>query len=167
MKDKLSKRKKREYLINIIKSQLKVSIEVSNYHRCIAPNKKLKRMFSKNIEQCENAIKRLDSIKHLDLIEYLYNAIIGDDPNKVSYFLTCPLLVNSEKIKEWDTKEKHQDFVDFIEQQRKEQEEIEKTREENTLAVKKAKEMGKKVELVYNPKTKKVEPKIFEENPNA
>lgn len=160
----ITDKKKREYLIGIISNHLKVNIALMEYYHAVAPDRKSKLVCSRSIKDTEYALTHLHTIKHTDILEYLYSSFIGN--NAVMYSVSSKL-VNSKKLAYFDSEKGHQEFLDTMEEQRKEREEKEKAKRENALAIEKAKKEGKKVEMVYNPKTKNVEPLIVEENPKA
>ena len=161
---KITEKKKREHLISIIRSYLKTNISIMEYYYVVANDRKSKKVCRDSITSCEEAIAHLQTIKHIEILDYLYGTFVGN--NVIAYSISGKL-VKSSKLAHWDTEEGFEEFKVEMEEKKKkaiaEAEEREKTKE----AVKKAKAEGKKVEMVYDKETKKVRPVIVEEKPNA
>lgn len=154
-------KKKREYLISIISNYLRTGIIVVKYCHDNAPDKKSKLICNKAIKTLESAIPHLATIKHIELLEYLYNAFIGEN---VFAYTMSGTIVHSSKIKEWDTEEGFIEFQKVMEERKENQLAKEKAQEETRLAIQKAKEEGKKVEMIYDKESRTVKPVIIEEN---
>ena len=159
----MTNKRKREYLINIISSYLTTNLTMMSFLREQAPNSHAKRVCTKNIKTTQKAIQYLYEIKHLDILEYIYSSFVG---NNIMAYSVSPKMVLSPKIKEWDIEEHHQEFVDYVEELRIYEERKAQERQESQLAIQKAKEQGKKVEMVYDKEQKKVVPVILD-NENA
>ena len=153
--------KKREYLIRIIYNYLITNTALMEYYKAVAPDTKSKRVCTKCIKSTHKAIERLDTIKHIEILEYLYSTFIG---NNVIAYSVSPKLVLSKKISEWDSDKHFQEFLDEMEEQRIYRERKEQERIESQKAMQRAKEMGKKVQMVYNKEKGIVEPMIVEDN---
>lgn len=160
----ISENKKRECLINIIESYLKVNIELMSYYKAVAKERKEKLACTKSIRSTEQAINHLRQIKHIEILDYLYSVFIGN--NVIAYSVSGSMVLSS-KIKEWDTEEGIVEFRDLIEKQKQENELKQKQAQEKIDAMKKAKEEGKDVELVYDNESKGLKPLIVDEKPNA
>ena len=156
----MNERKKRKYLTNILKSYLSVSISLMEYYKAAADTRKGKLVCSRSIKSLNEAMDHLSQIKHIEILDYLYASFIGN--NAIAYSVSGKI-VNSQKLKEYDTDKGFEEFKKVLEEQRKEQEEREKKRKESMEALKKAKEMGKKVEMVYDKDTKTTKPMIVED----
>lgn len=154
-------KKKRELLLSYLREHLAASIFVMKYLKENAKGKKAKNQCEKSIKSSLDALSYIEKIKHLDILEYLYGVFCG---NNVILYSISGSIATSEKIKEWDTKEHHQEFVEFIEDTKKQYEEKQKARQENLQAIQKAKEQGKKVEMVWDNKEKKAKPLIVEQD---
>ena len=96
-------------------------------------------------------------------MDYLYSTFIGN--NIIAYSVSGKVVL-SQKLKEYDTDEGFAEFLEMVESQKREQEEKIKQRQDNMNAIKKAKEQGKKVEMVWDKDTKTVKPMIVEEKVN-
>lgn len=160
----ISENKKRDYLINIIESYLKVNVDLMSYFKALAKDRKGKLTCTKSIRSTERAINHLRQIKHIEILEYLYSIFIGN--NAMAYAVSGSMVLSS-KIKEWDTEEGIVEFRDLIEKQKQENELKQKQAQEKIDAMKKAKEEGKDVELVYDNESKGLKPLIVDEKPNA
>ena len=158
---KISEKKKREYLKSIIKSYLHTNIEIMSYLKANAPDTKSKRVCTKVIKDSEHAIAHLDTIKRIEILDYLYASLIG---NSVIAYSVSPKLILSKKLVEIDNDdEKYQDFLADLEEQRIYNEKKYQERLEYQQAIENAKKQGKKVEMVYDKENKKVIPTIVED----
>ena len=75
--------------------------------------------------------------------------------------------ITSEKIKEYDTDEGIEELRQIIKENKKKALEKEKRQKENLEAMKKAREQGKQIQMVWDGKTKTIKPVVVEEKPNA
>lgn len=160
----ISEKKKREYLINIIDNYLKTNISLMEYAKAVATEKKQKLVCNKSIRSTEKALIHLRQINHIEILSYLFSIFVG---NNISAYSISGSMVLSKKIKEWDTEKGIIEFRDLMEKQKQENELKQKQMQEKMEAIKKAKEEGKDVEIVYDKETKSVKPLIVEEKPNA
>ena len=157
---KISEKKRKEYLISIISAYLTTNLTLMNYYKALAPDTKSKRVCTKSIKSTQQAIQYLYEIKHIDILEYIYSCLVG---NNAVFYSVSPKLILNPKIKEWDTDEHHQEFVDEIEEQRIYEQKKEQERIESQKAIENAIKQGKKVEMVYDKDKKKVVPLIVED----
>lgn len=160
----ISDKTKRQKLLSIIHNYLEMSISLMEYYKCVAPTRKAKYTCTKSIRSLQQAKIDICRYKHIELLEYIYASLIG---NNVIMYSLSGTLVSSKKIKEWDTEQGFVDFQKEMEEQRKKHEEEQKQRALDQQAIQKAKEQGKKVEMVYDKETKKVRPLIVEEKEMA
>ena len=156
----MTNKRKREYLINVLSAYLTTNLTLFSFLREQAPDSKSKRLCTKNIKTTQKAIQYLYEIKHLDILEYLYSSFVG---NNIMAYSVSPKMVLSPKIKEWDIDKNHQEFVDYVEELRIYEERKAQERQESQLAIQKAKEQGKKVEMVYDKDKNKVVPVIIDD----
>lgn len=154
---------KREYLEKIVEHYLETAKSLMEYYQFSADTTDGKLVCAKSIKEIEEAINHLPKIKHVEILEYLYSTFLG---NNVIAYSVSGKIVNSQKLRKYDTKNGFKEFLEMVEEQKKEQLERERKRKESVEALKKAKEMGKKVEMVYDPKTKQTKPMIIEEKDN-
>jgi len=157
----MTEKKKREYLVDIISNYLKTGIVVAKYFHDNATDRKDKLLCNKTIKTLESAISHLTTIKHIELLEYLHNAFVGEN---VFAYIMSGSIVNSPKMKEFDTEEGFIEFQKVMEERTAERLAKEKAQEETRLAIQKAKKEGKKVEMVYDKESRTVKPVIVEEN---
>lgn len=160
----LSENVKRKYLINIITSHLETAKNMLTYFKAVASTPEQKKVCNKSIRNTKKAIEHLNEIKHIEILEYLYSTFIG---NNVIAYTVSGNVVNSKKINFYDKDENIDDFKAMVEDQRQEAIEREKKRQESAEILKKAKEQGKKVEVVWDDKSKSAKPMIVEEKSNC
>ena len=154
---------KRKHLIKVIQTYLETSIALMEYFKSVATTRKEKYVCTKSIKSSLQAINHLREIKHIEILDYLYSTFIGN--NIIAYSVSGKVVL-SQKLKEYDTDEGFAEFLEMVESQKREQEEKIKQRQDNMNAIKKAKEQGKKVEMVWDKDTKTVKPMIVEEKVN-
>lgn len=156
--------KKKEYLQKIIRNYLLTSLEIMNYLKAVADTKKSKLVCNKSIKNINQALVFVNEVKHIEVLEYLYGLFIG---NNVIQHSISGNVINSKKLREYDTDKGFDDFLKMVKEQKEQALEREQKRKESLEALKKAKEMGKKVEMVYDPQTKTTKPMIIEDKPNS
>lgn len=155
--------KKRKYLINFLQKYLETSVALMEYYKSVATTRKEKYVCNKSIKSSLQAIDHLRQIKHIEILEYLYSTFVGN--NVIAYSVSGKIVL-SNKLKEYDSDNGIQEFREMVENQKKEKEQKEKQRQETLNAVRKAKEQGKKVEMVWDKDTKTAKPMIVEEKVN-
>ena len=147
-----------EKKIIIIKNILKLHIDIVLMRKCALKDEKAIAVCDKCIRDSKKALRNIDNIKHKDIIESLYNTLVTK--NETWFYFFAPL-INGKNVKRWDTTKKgYEEFLTL----EKEAKEIAKQKAEEQAEKKKkleeAKARGDKVEMLYNPKTKKIEPII-------
>ena len=160
----LEEKKKKQHLIAIIGSFLKTNIALMEYYKAVAPDRKSKLVCTKSIKSTEQALVHLTTIKHIEILDYLYSTFIG---NNAIFYSMSGKMVLSPKIKEWDTDDGVKELIALMEEDKKKKQEKFEQQEKNRKLVEEAKKQGKKVEIVYDKDTKTVKPLIVEENNNA
>lgn len=155
--------KKRKYLINFVQKYLETSVALMEYYKSVATTRKEKYVCTKSIKSSLQAIDHLRQIKHIEILDYLYSTFVGN--NVIAYSVSGKIVL-SNKLKEYDSDNGIQEFREMVETQKKEREQKEKQRQETLNAVRKAKEQGKKVEMVWDKDTKTTKPMIVEEKVN-
>lgn len=155
----LTEKKKRQYLIKIIKSYLNTSIELMSYYKAVADTRKAKLVCNKSIKSMKQALVKVDQIKHIEILEYIYSSFVGN--NVIAYSVSGKVVL-SPKLDEYDQDEHIEEFKEMLEQDRKDREEKEKARKETLEAVRRAKEQGKKIGMVYDKDTKTARPMIID-----
>ena len=155
--------KKRKYLINFLQKYLETSVALIEYYKSVATTRKEKLVCTKSIKSSLQAIDHLRQIKHIEILEYLYSTFVGN--NVIAYSVSGKIVL-SNKLKEYDSDDGIQEFREMLEIQKKEREQKEKQRQETLNAVRKAKEQGKKVEMVWDKDTKTTKPMIVQEKVN-
>ena len=117
----------------------------------------------KFIKDSEKAQEIVSSITHYEILVSLYNTFLN---GKETYFATLVKTINNKNtIRKWDRTQKGFKLFQELENQAKakSQEEYNKRIEQQEM-IKKAKEQGKKVEMVYVDG--KLQPRIVEEKSN-
>ena len=155
------KDKKREHLVKIIKCYLETSKSLMEYYKSVAETRKGKLTCTKSIKAIEQAMIRVNEIKHIEILEYLYSTFMG---NNVIAYSVSGKVVNSPKLAHYDTENGFAEFQEMLKEQKEIAEEKERKRQESLEALKKAKEMGKKVEMVYDKETNTTKPMIIEDS---
>ena len=162
----MTKKQERIYLEDAIIKALQLNIS----NCCLLKqlnkeNKSAIETLDKSIEQSIKAMEIVNGrIEHLEILRAIYN----DYVNRISsHLIMGGALVCSPKIQEWDKTEKgYNEFVIANREALKLAKQKAKEQQESQLAIQKAQEQGKKVQMLYDPVTKKVKP-IIEENNNA
>ena len=154
-----------ERKINIMIKIMETGIEIATMRKNLTDNKQAKLSCEKAIREYKKAIRYLPSIKHEDIINSLYNSLVAR--NELWFFYLAPT-INHKNTRYWDTTENG--YKEFLELE-KEAKEIAKAKHEEQMkqakAIEEAKANGDKIEMVFNPETKKLEQRIVKENNNA
>lgn len=138
---------KRKYLVNIIRKVLETNIELMTYYKHYATDEKSKRVCSKSIRQTRKSLERLPHIKHIEILQSLFNAVVS---RKEVIFVSAGSLVGGKNVERWDSTEKgFKEFMKLEEEAvNKAKEKAEEEQREREL-IAKAKAEGKQVEMVY------------------
>lgn len=142
---------------------LNVNIDIMCFQLTLTDKEEDIKGLKKLIRESEKAIEIINSIVHYEILVSLYNTFIN---GKETYFVSLVKTVNrKDTIVKWDRTKKGFDLFLKLESEAraKSKEEYEKKLAQQEL-IKKAKEEGKKVEMVYIDG--KLQPHIVEENPN-
>ena len=102
----------------------------------------------KIIKDCDKAIETINSIVHYEILVSLYNAFVN---GKESFYVMLSSTINSKKkVIHWDkTKKGFQEFIALEEQAKAQtQKELDERLEQQKL-IQKAKEEGKKIEMIF------------------
>ena len=159
----MTQKKKKDHLLKIISAYLDTAQELLSYLKDNADTKVAKATCTKSIKSIEQAKVHLHTIKHIEVLDFLYSSFIG---NNVIAYSVSGKLVNADKLKEYDTEQGVLELKELMEEARQKAIEKEKARQEQMTAIKKAQEQGKKVEMVYDKETKTAKPMIIEEKSN-
>ena len=152
--------KQKELLKKIFTSMLETNSNIMKFQLTLTDKAEDKKGLKGFIKQTEKAIKIVQGVRHYEILVSLYNTFIN---KKETYFMTlCKTVNNKQTILKWDRTEKG--FKVFLqlenEAKAKSKEEYEKKVKQQEM-IKKAKEEGKKIEMVYI--NGKLEPQIVEE----
>lgn len=149
----------KETLVNI----LVANKSLMRFHKTLTNDEKALKVINKSIKQTDRAIEIIWSVKHIEILESLYNTLLSGKENYFVLFAT--LITRKNTIIKWDKTDKgFQEFLKLEEQAKaKSKEEYEKRLKQQEI-IKKAQEDGKKIEMVYV--NGKLEPHIVEEKAN-
>ena len=154
MKNEITINKK----INIIKNILKLHIEIVSLRKCTLTDKQALSICNKCIRDSKKALKNIEKIKHKDIIESLYNTLVSK--NETWFYFFAPL-INGKNVKRWDnTKKGYKEFQELEREAQEIAKQKAKEQAEKKKKLEEAKARGDKVEMLYNPNTKKIEPII-------
>lgn len=153
---------KKQYLITIISGLLETNIDLMSYYKALASDDESKKTCAKSIRKSRLALEKIKKVNHIEILQSLYNTLIS---GKENIFVLAGSLICSKQFYYWDnTKNGFKEFMELENKAREEQEaKLEEQRKERE-AIAKAKAEGKKVEMVYDPQTKKLKPSIIEEH---
>lgn len=158
---KLEVQKRR--LKTIFTDMLLTNIAIMEFQLTLTDKEEDKKGLKRFIKESKNAIVIINSVVHYEILASLYNTFLN---GKEVYFTSlCKIINNKTTIVKWDRTEKG--FKLFLELENqakaKSQEEYNKRLEQQEM-IKKAKEEGKKVEMVLIDG--KLQPRIVEEKTN-
>lgn len=142
---------------------LATNYSIMNFQKTIAETDEQRRKLGKIMKQTQTAMEIVKKIKHYEILVSLYNTFVA---SRESYFVMLSSTIYSPKtIKHWDNSEKgFKEFLELDKQARaKSQQEYEEKVKQQEL-IQKAKEEGKKVEMVYE--NGKLKPIIVDDKAN-
>ena len=154
---------RKRFLKEIISNYLRTAISFYEYMKR-ASDSKTKRLCTKTITKLQQAIVSVNEIKHIEILDYYYTLCIAP---YYQVYVVVGSLASSKQMKDYDTEEGIIAFREKMEDFKNKSIEKEKQNQESANAIKKAKEEGKKVEMVWDKDTKTVKPVIVEEKSNA
>lgn len=160
-KTKLDVQKRR--LKSVFYTMLNTNIAIMEFQLTLTDKPDEQKGLKRFIKMSNKAIEIISQVNHYEILVSLYNTFIN---GKETYFATlCKTICMKNTITKWDRTEKG--FKLFLELENqakaKSQEEYNKRIEQQEM-IKKAKEEGKKVEMVLVDG--KIQPRIVEEKPN-
>lgn len=160
----ISEKKEREFLLKVIKNYLGTAKSLMEYYKAVADTKQGKLSCNKSIKSIDQALISVNEIKHIEVLKYIYSMYIGN--NAIAYSVSGQIAL-SKVLKEYDTDNGIIGFREMLKEQAKQILEREQDRIEYQKAQEEAKKTGKKLEMFYDPKTKKTKAIVVEEKPNA
>lgn len=155
----------RKRMITALTKIIEANIEIIKLRKEETTDPKSKSVCNKAIRISNKAIEMLPHIKHIEILEALYNSLIA--PNERYFMMVAPVIA-SKNTTRWDSSEKG--FTEFLEENEKARqkwEEEQKTKEAYMKAVKQAQETGGKVEWIKDQTTGKVVPTVINGDNNA
>ena len=157
----------REYerKINIIIKIMETGIEIATMKKNLTQDSQAKKSCEKAIREFRKAIRYLPSIKHEDIVDSLYNSLVAR--NELWFFYFAPT-INHKNTRYWDSTENgYKEFLELEEEAKRIAKEKREEQMKKAKAIEEAKANGDKIEMVFNPETKKLEQRIVKEDNNA
>ena len=156
--NKLEIQKRR--LKQVFVDMLTTNVSIMQFQLTLTDKKDEQKGIKKFIKESEQAIDIINSVVHYDILVSLYNTFLN---GKETYFMA--LSNRKDTIKKWDrTKKGYALFQKLESQARAKSKEEYENRLKQQEMVKKAKEEGKKIEMVLVDG--KLQPRIVEEKSN-
>lgn len=153
----------KERLKKVIISILSACENIMVFHKTLTNDKESLKIINKTIKRSRKATEIISQVKHIEILQSLYNTLVSGKENYFAVFGTLILAKNN--VRRWDTTEKgFQEFVKLeAEAKARSKKEYEEKLKQQEI-VRKAKEEGKKVEYSYE--NGKIKPIIIEDKPN-
>lgn len=170
-KEKIMGHKKEIDKLNVQKERLKVvfnrlldtEIAIMQFQLTLASEAEHIKGIKKVIKDSEKAKKIVTSITHYEILVSLYNAFVN---GKESFYVMFSATINAKnKVTYWDrTKKGFQEFIKLEQEAKAQSQKDYEERLEQQEIIKKAKEEGKKIEMVFQDG--KLKPIVVEEKSN-
>lgn len=150
-------------LKSLFLTMISMNIAIMRFQLTLTNDEKEQKGLKKLIKESEKAQQIVTSITHYEILISLYNTFVNK--KEILYITLVKSITNKNTISKWDRTEKG--FKEFL---KLENEAIESAKEKDreqreTLEfIRKAKEQGKKVEMLF--KDGKLKPVIVEEKAN-
>lgn len=154
--------KQKDLLKAIFSTLLLTNIHILEFQQTLTNDSKEKEGLKTIINKTWKAIDIVGEIKHYELLVSLYNMYVN---KKETYFISICGSITSKQLRKWDKSEKG--FKEFLKLEQEAIDDYNKKQEESKQQadfIKKAREEGKKVEMMY--KDGKITPVIVEDKPN-
>lgn len=117
-----------------------------------------KKKYGSLLRKYKKAIRIIEKTQHIDILSSLYNSFIS---GKESYFVVLCLSI-IKNVEKWDTtKSGYQEFLSLEEEARAKFKEESEERMKTQESINKAREEGKKVEMVFD--NGKIKPVVVDE----
>lgn len=156
--DKLEIQK--EKLKSLFLAMIDTNIAIMNFQMTATNDKNDLKGLKKLVKESEKAKEIIKSINHCEILVSLYNTFV--DKKELLFITLVKSIINKATIVKWDrTKKGFNDFLELDRQAKEQFDKENKEKQENLDFIKKAKEQGKKVEMLY--KDGKLKPVIVEE----
>lgn len=151
----------KDLMKNIFVKMLESNIAIMEFQLTLIKEEEQQKGIKDIIKKSKKAIDIIKKVKHYELLVSLYNSFVN---RKETYFVALCGTISSGKIKKWDSEKGFKEFLEEEAQaiEKYDKEMAEKIRQND--AIKKAKEEGKKVEMMYVDG--KIKPVIVNEKPN-
>lgn len=150
-------------LKRVFVSMLQTNIDIMTFQLTLTDKPDEVKGIKKLIQDSKKAIETINNVQHYEILVSLYNSFIN---SKETYFvLFVKTVISKNTISRWDKSEKG--FKDFLETEQKARAKSEQEAKENAEKqelIRKAREEGKKIEMIY--RDGKLQPTIVEEKSN-
>lgn len=156
----VSVQKRRKHLINVLASCLTIGIEIAKLQKLYEINPKAIKVYNRSIKENTYALEHLSSIKHIEILENLYNSLIG--PHNAVGYCVIGAIFNKKGAFYYDKEENFQEFLKINKEELEKEEQARKEQEEMRKVVQEATKNGKKIEFVSE--NGKMKPVIVEES---
>lgn len=158
-KSNVQKRALKKIFLDILKS----NEDIMCFHRTLTKDEKSRKVIDKSIKQTRKAMKIIEQVEHIEILNSLYNALIS---GKENYFVLFGTLITSKNnVVKWDKTEKG--FKEFLRLEAEAKAATKKEYEDKLKQqeiLEQAKKDGKKIEYAYEDG--KLKPLIVEDKPN-
>ena len=152
-KSDVQKEKLKKIIIDIITTNISIcEFHLVNEKSDTKEYKALKKMISDS----KKSIEIIERVNHIEILASLYNSFIS---GKESYFAIASMVVG-KNVKKWDTNN-FDEFLKLDEEARNKAREEFEEREKTAETIKKAREEGKRIDMVYE--NGKIKPVVVEE----
>lgn len=153
----------KERLKAVFNRMLDTEIAIMQFQLTLANEDEHIKGIKKVIKDSEKAKKIVTSITHYEILVSLYNAFVN---GKESFYVMFSATINSKnKVTYWDrTKKGFQEFIALEQQAKAQSQKDYEERLKQQEIIKKAKEEGKKIEMVFQDG--KLKPIVVEEKAN-
>lgn len=152
----------KEKMVEIFVKMLETNKAILEFQLTLLTKEEHIKNIKKIIKKTTKAIEIIKGISHYEILVSLYNSFVN---KRETYFIALYGTIMSKKIQHWDKTKKG--FKEFLEEEKKAIEQFDNEMEEKRKTqeiIKKAKEEGKKVELMYIDG--KIKPVVVNEKPN-
>lgn len=154
----MHKNKLKRCLINL----LKLNLTVIDLYETTTDDEKVLETYKRARNDTLHSIEVIKGIKHEEILMEIYSSFVI--PYESVLANVGVFLANENGPELWDSSEdEFKKFQDLVESNRKEYEKEQEEKRKTQELIAKAKQDGKKVELVYDESTKKMKPIVVEE----
>lgn len=138
----------KERLKVVFSRLLETERAIMSFQLTLATEQKHISGIKKVMKDCNKAINIINSVVHYEILVSLYNAFIN---GKESFYVLLSSTINSRgKVKYWDSSKKgFQEFLELEEQAKAQSQKEYEEKLEQQKIIQKAKDEGKKIEMIF------------------